>query len=443
MARSNFARFTFRVVSFALLSYGSMQATAQNIGINANGAMPHVSALLDIDGSAIVGTKRGVLIPRVTSAERTAIVTPATSLLVFDTSLNGFWYYDGAAWVSLFTGPEVDPTWDGSALFTGATWRSGDVGLGLTAAPNSKLQVVGRVFVDNSTFVHAIAGNPALTVDGALNENILQVRDVGANNRLLVNSSGLVGISTSGPTARLSIGTIGSQLELGGAAASTVFKSNAGPLGVVAGNTLKLASIGFTSPLVPISLGIEALRTANGTTSTTTAIGLKFDVDATSPVNNAEIWLTNAGDVGIGTSTPTAKLDVNGKIRGTAIYGVGSTTTASTTTSTIFVYNAAITATITVQLDDIIKVDCACNISNSLVGGITQLRADDFAGTGTWIQLPNLIVTTGLLATGGYSTGLFQATANGNVTFRAFWRVLIGTGSVNNCNITALVIGKQ
>ncbi|MBK8340198.1 MAG: hypothetical protein IPK99_09535 [Flavobacteriales bacterium] len=44
----------------------------QNIGINANGATPNASALLDIDASAIAGTKKGLLIPRMTSPAREA-----------------------------------------------------------------------------------------------------------------------------------------------------------------------------------------------------------------------------------------------------------------------------------------------------------------------------------------------------------------------------------
>lgn len=79
----------------------TVTACAQNIGINVDGAAPHASALLDIDGSAIVGTKRGLLIPRVTTAERTAIATPATGLLVYDTTTNSFWYFNGTAWISM------------------------------------------------------------------------------------------------------------------------------------------------------------------------------------------------------------------------------------------------------------------------------------------------------------------------------------------------------
>lgn len=78
---------------------------AQNIGINVNGASPDPSALLDIDVSALAGPKRGLLIPRMTSAERTSIPTPATGLLVYDTTTQGFWYFNGTIWVMLSTGP--------------------------------------------------------------------------------------------------------------------------------------------------------------------------------------------------------------------------------------------------------------------------------------------------------------------------------------------------
>lgn len=86
-----------------LLIASSGALRAQNIGINANGATPNVSAMLDIDVSGITGTKRGLLIPRMTTAERNAIPGPATGLLVYDTTTNAFWYFNGSSWVQLLT----------------------------------------------------------------------------------------------------------------------------------------------------------------------------------------------------------------------------------------------------------------------------------------------------------------------------------------------------
>ncbi len=68
----------------------------QPLSINTDGAAPAASALLDVKS-----TDKGVLVPRMTSAQRTAIASPATGLLIFDTNTGGFWFYNGAAWANL------------------------------------------------------------------------------------------------------------------------------------------------------------------------------------------------------------------------------------------------------------------------------------------------------------------------------------------------------
>ena len=80
-------------------------ALPQNIGINADGAAPHASALLDVDVSALPANgKKGLLVPRMTTVQRAAIASPAEALLVFDTSLGQFWYYDGVVWMAVTAG---------------------------------------------------------------------------------------------------------------------------------------------------------------------------------------------------------------------------------------------------------------------------------------------------------------------------------------------------
>ena len=67
---------------------------AQNVAINATGAVPVASAMLDI-----ASTTSGLLIPRMSSVQRVAIVTPATGLEVYDTTTNTFWWFNGVVWV--------------------------------------------------------------------------------------------------------------------------------------------------------------------------------------------------------------------------------------------------------------------------------------------------------------------------------------------------------
>jgi hypothetical protein len=69
--------------------------SAQSVGINFSGAAPNSSAALDIDVTAL-GTKKGLLIPRVTLANRTAmnpLAIAAQGLLVYQTDgVEGFYY---------------------------------------------------------------------------------------------------------------------------------------------------------------------------------------------------------------------------------------------------------------------------------------------------------------------------------------------------------------
>lgn len=63
---------------------------SQNVGINEDGSQPNSSAILDVKS-----TTKGLLIPRMTQAERDAIPVPATGLMIFQTDgVSGFYYYE-------------------------------------------------------------------------------------------------------------------------------------------------------------------------------------------------------------------------------------------------------------------------------------------------------------------------------------------------------------
>ena len=54
------------------------------------------SSLLELSS-----TTKGILIPRMTTTERNAIVSPATGLMVYDSTLNAFYFYNGSAWATM------------------------------------------------------------------------------------------------------------------------------------------------------------------------------------------------------------------------------------------------------------------------------------------------------------------------------------------------------
>jgi len=87
------------------------RAYSQNIGINATGATPDPTSMLDI-----VSSDKGILIPRLALSatnNSSPVTTPTTSLLVYNTATAGsgatkvrpgYYYWDGAAWQRLSDG---------------------------------------------------------------------------------------------------------------------------------------------------------------------------------------------------------------------------------------------------------------------------------------------------------------------------------------------------
>ncbi len=70
-----------------------MDVISQGVAINSDGSDPHSSAILDISS-----TSQGVLFPRMTLAQRNAIVNPASGLIVFVTKDSSCYKFDGSGW---------------------------------------------------------------------------------------------------------------------------------------------------------------------------------------------------------------------------------------------------------------------------------------------------------------------------------------------------------
>ncbi len=75
----------------------SIPSFAQNVGINETGALPAGSAMLDVSA-----TNKGVLVPRLSRAQKFLIPAPSNGLLIYQTDDTvGFWYYEQNKWVPM------------------------------------------------------------------------------------------------------------------------------------------------------------------------------------------------------------------------------------------------------------------------------------------------------------------------------------------------------
>lgn len=146
-------------------------AQAQNIGINSTGATPDASAMLDV-----ASTTSGILIPRMTAAQRTGITSPAKGLLVYQTTgtpgpTEHFWYYDGTSWRPLFTDRIGWSTTGnaGTAVATNFLGTTDNVGLRIRTNNAERFE-----FTNNGrlrSFDNGTAAQPTYSWNGASAQN--------------------------------------------------------------------------------------------------------------------------------------------------------------------------------------------------------------------------------------------------------------------------------
>jgi hypothetical protein len=152
----------------------AVSLTAQNVAINNNSSSPDPSAMLDVSA-----TDKGVLIPRMTQAQRNAITNPATGLIIFQTdNTPGLYYNSGTpatpAWATVGSNAAQWLT-NGSSLY----YNSGNVGIG-TSTPTAKFQVTGGDVLLNGITVGKGAGS--IATNSAFGYQALYSNTIGLRN---------------------------------------------------------------------------------------------------------------------------------------------------------------------------------------------------------------------------------------------------------------------
>lgn len=113
----------------------SLNTNAQSVSISDDGTVAHPSAMLEVKVSA--ASKKGILIPRMTTAQRNAIASPAKGLLVYDSTNKNFFFHNGTAWSPISSG--APNSWAINGIHTYNT-NPGNIGIGLST-PKAKFNV--------------------------------------------------------------------------------------------------------------------------------------------------------------------------------------------------------------------------------------------------------------------------------------------------------------
>lgn len=179
-----------------LITIIAFNVKAQNVAINATGAVPVASAMLDVSS-----TNSGMLVPRMTTAQRNAIAAPATGLLVYDTTVPGFWYFDGVIWRPLLNNATGWLTTGNAGTNGGSTVAQGTNFLGTTDNQNIDIRTNNIYRARFSNLGEFFMGTLNTTLAG----DFCNIVSVGAfpwavNGYSGLNGSGVYGQITGGTT---------------------------------------------------------------------------------------------------------------------------------------------------------------------------------------------------------------------------------------------------
>lgn len=218
------------------------------VAVSADGSQPDASAMLDVKS-----TQRGLLVPRMTIAQRNAIATPANGLLVFCTDNNQYYTNKGTPAAPNWT--MVSSQWitSGNNIY----YTSGNVGVG-TSAPLQKLQVSGKIAADygssaSATMVFGTGDeNTGFASPDAFSVGVL----TNGVERMRVSPSGHIGIGELNPGFPLTFASaLGDKISLYGTA------GNHYGFGVQ-GNQLQVHGDGANSDIL-FGYGTSAAMTEN------------------------------------------------------------------------------------------------------------------------------------------------------------------------------------
>lgn len=272
------------ILASCFLFFISYAAKAQNVGIN--NPIPHTKSLLDL-----TSTDKGLLTPRMTEAQRTAMFPAADAsakgMLVYQTdNAQGFYYYDGIVWQVVTKGNEGwgltgNSGTSAATNFLGTT-DNNPVVLKSNNKEQMRLLPTDKVGIGTAT--------PGIGYSSA---RVEIADETGANSDFAMRTAGggypvLVFESSNGTLAAPSV------------------SSNGAWGGVLIGQVYDGTQYINTSAMIFGTEGANSVGNVAGT--------IQFNTNHNGPNGNEKMRISSIGNLGVGVVNPLNRLDVGGNV---------------------------------------------------------------------------------------------------------------------------------
>lgn len=252
-----------------------LQAGAQSMGISSTAITPHASSILELRT-----TTKGMLIPRLTTTERDAINSPATGLMIYNSTTNKFNFYNGATWSEI-----------------------GGGGVNSVSGTSNRINIGGTATDPVVDISSAYEGQNSIATLGTIGTGTW-------NGTLISPAYGGTGINNAAKTI-----TLGGNLTTAGAYSTTLSSTantnitlpTSGTLSTLSG-TETLANKTLTAPVINSPTGIVKADVGLGNVDNTS--------DANKPVSTATQTALNLkiNTSEKGANNGVATLDAGGKV---------------------------------------------------------------------------------------------------------------------------------
>lgn len=302
----------------------------QGVGVGTDS--PDASAALDISS-----TSKGMLVPRLSSTQRELIISPAQGLLVFDVTTESFWFHNTTTWIELVdkVNTEVHRT-NPDQIYLGLT---DSVGIG-TMNPDVKLQVKtsgGQYGISHTNGQVDVATYVSNTLGGWIGTRSDHPFNLfagdGANQFTLI-PNGHIGLGTSSPIEKLHVvgnAYFNGNILINGAPDNRLDIVHdvprqglhpedramyvTGDFGASSGGV----EFRHANSTQGIGFGFNTIYAAGSNTNQDLGIATKGTGTLFLKTNDlTRLFISGDGKTGLGTTNPSATLDV---IRGTGFEG--------------------------------------------------------------------------------------------------------------------------